>query len=91
MACLIHQNLVLAVLVHTQGDRLIFEIVNLIQVSEEEVTHNHEITAGSLHLVGVDSELAPLSFSLVEVKLWLQLEDLATDLEANWLHILGNL
>jgi len=74
--------------VDSERDGLIFEIVNLIKMSQKGITNEHKISCASLQLIGMNCELASCSFSLMEIESWSHFEGLTADREANWLQFL---
>lgn len=78
-------------LVNSKWDWFFFEIVHLVEMSKEGITNDEKISWAALHLVGVHSKLTSITLSLMKIQFWLHLEDLATDLEADWLQLFSNL
>ena len=54
-------------------------------MAQHDVADDVQVTGATLHAVFLDGELAFLAFCLVQVKLWLHLEDVVTELDADWL------
>lgn len=48
-------------LVEAERDRLVLEIINLVQMTQQQVTDDHKVASASFHLVLVDGELAALT------------------------------
>jgi len=84
----VHQNLPFGVLVHTEADCLVLKIVDLVQMSQKNIADEDKVATAALQLVRVDSELASLSLSLMQVELGRQLKHLPADLEADGLDLL---
>jgi len=82
-----HADFTLRMLVDTQRNRFVFEVVDLVQVAQHDVADDVQVTGATLHAVFLDGELAFLAFCLVQVKLWLHLEDVVTELDADWLEL----
>jgi hypothetical protein len=80
----VHRNLALGVSVDSQSNSLVLEIVDLVEVTKESIANEVEVAAASLHLVGVDCELAPVTLSLMQVLLWFQFEHVITYLNSHW-------
>jgi len=87
-AVVVHDYFTLRMSVDSERDGFIFEIVNLIKMSQKSITNEHEITCASLQLVGMNSELASGSLSLMKVESWSHFKGLTTNREANWLQFL---
>ena len=90
VAAFVHKHFTLRVLVDSQTDRFIFEIIDLIQVSEHDISNQEQSTAASLKLVLVDGKLTLVALSLVEVQVWSKLEHHVVDLESDWLQLRGD-
>jgi len=82
-----HADFTLRMLVDTQRDRFVFKVVDLVQVAQHDVADDVQVTGATLHAVFLNGELAFLAFCLVQVKLWLHLEDVVTELDADWLEL----
>ena len=82
LALVVDEKLVLRVLVKAERDRLVLEVVHLVQMSQQQVTDDHQIAGATMHLVLVDGELAALATvldCLVEEQVRLHLEDLIAE------------
>ena len=61
------------------------KVINLIKMSEKGVSDEVEVASAALHLILMNSKLASISFSLMQVQLWFQFESIVTKLNTNWL------
>lgn len=60
-------------------------------MSKKGIADEQQVTTASLHLVIANGELASLTLGLVEIQTWFELENLATDLETDWLQFRSDL
>ena len=60
------------------------KVINLIKMSEKGVSDEVEVASAALHLILMNSKLASISFSLMQVQLWFQFESIVTKLNTNW-------
>jgi len=63
----------------------VLKVINLIKMSEKGVSDEVEVASAALHLILMNSKLASISFSLMQVQLWFQFESIVTKLNTNWL------
>ena len=87
LAWLVHFDFIFGVLVYSERDSFVFEIVNLVEMLKEGVANEVEVSTAALHLVLMDGELAPGSLSLMQILLWSHFEDSIGNLNTNWLQL----
>ena len=91
LAVIVHNYFALRMGVDSESDAFVFEIVNLIQMSEKGVTNEDKVSCASLELIGVNGKLASCSLSLMKIKSWSHFKGLAANREADRLQFLGNI
>jgi hypothetical protein len=64
--------------VNTQTNGFMFEIIDLVEMLQESITNDEQISTASFHLILVDSKLAFVTFCLMQVLRWWNLKGLST-------------
>ena len=77
-------------LVNTQADGLLLEVIHLIQVTKYDISNEEEATGRALKLVLMKSELALVTLCLMKVLFWWELDGLTTYLEGQGLKFWSN-
>ena len=88
---LVHGDFVLRVHVHTQTHGVLVEVVHRVEVLQESVTDQEEVLVLAGQSALVDHEVAFLMARLIEVLFRIDLENVVTHLETNWLHLWCNI
>lgn len=88
LALVVNENVSFGVLVYAEADGLVFKVINLVEMSEHDVSDQEETTAAALKLVLVNGKLTLVAFSLMEVEAWLKLKHNLANLENYWLQVL---
>ena len=78
-------------LVDAETYLVLVEVVNGIEVAQEGITDEEQVLVLAGQTALVDHEVTLALVALVQILLWVNLEDVVTHLEAHWLHFLCHL
>jgi hypothetical protein len=68
LAIFIHENFVFRMLVDSESNGFVFEIVDLVKMSQKCVSNEDKGSSASLQLVRVNGKLASFSLSLMKIE-----------------------